>query len=392
MEKLKRWIRNNLLFFISLILLGASLAYTTAILIEFKIASQLESTRVGYIYLGNNKSAYESTLNQQILTFYNVADYKITYQNQELEINLDYFDFDISSTTLNIVANQNNPAFFNITDANKNLFEDDILSTFGEDVYDELDIDLMITSIMSQMSSLEYVYTISLCNFFQNGSSDNILISKMHVITQPDILFEIESLDVLEIEGYSYFSLLEKTKEYDFENSTLSFIASAIVNLLQETHISNFTFNSFEELPSWASPGMNVKILQINNFDLGFYNSFKNTYKIYFTVTNNSIKIDLVGLPFVNEYSVTNQLTVIPYSSIYIDDPLLTQIAYKVSETDTEILYQKIMEPGVNGQVSTFVRTITNPQGEAKTEIIFYEKTNSIPEVVAENVIIKAGG
>lgn len=392
MDKLKRWIRNNLLFFISLVLLGGSLVFTTVILIEFRVTSQLESTRVGHIYLGNSKNAYESILYQEISDFYLEAEYLMSYQGHELEIDLDYFDFDMAETKNNITANENNLAYFSLSANNLSELESDILSTFGSNVYDNLDLAMIVNSISSSLSSLELFNEFDLSDFFLDTIQSSVLISKTYNLSDQTLLNNMATMTPLIVESTSNFSLLDSTTDYGFDNETLSFIASAILNLLLESHFNNFIFHQYAQLPSWASSGMNVKILRVNEFDLQFFNSFQNDYQITFTVENSNVTVELIGLPYADDYAIGTLNTVIPYNTIYVEDSSLDDIAYKVSESDTEIVYQKLLEPGVDGEIKTYLRTITLSTGETIVKTIFYEKIDSIPEIISENIVEKVGG
>ena len=392
MDKLKRWIRNNLLFFISLVLLGGSLVFTTVILIEFRITSQLESTSVGHIYLGNVKSSYDSILNQEILDFYLEAEYKISYQKHELEIDLGYFEFDMEETKNNITVNQNNLAYFSLSTNNLSELENDILSTFGADVYDNLDLTMIVDAISNSLSSLELFIEFDLSDFFLDTIQSSVLISKTYNLSNQTMLNNVATLTPFTVEGTSNFSLLDNTADYGFDNETLSFIASAVFNLLLESHFDNFIFHQYDQLPSWASSGMNVKILRVNEFDLQFFNNFHNDYQITFTVQNSNVTVNLIGLPYADDYAIGTLNTVIPYNTIYVEDSSLDDIAYKVSETDTEIVYQKLLEPGVDGEIKTYLRTITLSTGDTIVKTIFYEKIDSVPEIISENIVEKVGG
>jgi hypothetical protein len=202
----------------------------------------------------------------------------------------------------------------------------------------------------------------------------------------------LAALTPFTVESTSNFSLLDSTSDYGFDNETLSFIASAMINLLLESHFDNFIFHQYDQLPSWASSGMNVKILRVNEFDLQFSNSFQNNYQITFTVENSNVTVELLGLPYADDYAIGTLNTVIPYNTIYVEDSSLDDIAYKVSETDTDIVYQKLLEPGVDGEIKTFQRTITLSTGETIVKTIFYEKIESIPEIISENIVEKVGG
>lgn len=393
MEKTKRWIKNNLLFFISLIFLTISLIFSLVILQEFRIQSNMESTRVGHIYLGSEDNSYPSNLNQGINEFLSESEYRIFYQNQIYELDLNYFTFNLDSTIDSLEPNQNNLAIFSLSLQDQTLLENDLKSAFSENVFNNIEFNALIDAISNKLSNLTYFYNFNLLDFFEINNDTQVLVSSTYTINDNTIITDIGQLESFMIPGNSYFSFLESAETYNFSNESLSFIASCILNISLETHFNNFSYNKYDESVSWPDYGFNVRILKANSFDLNFYNSFENTYEIVFTVMNsNTVKIELLGLPFINEYSYDIIIQPVPFNTIYVSDSDLTDVSYKVSESDEEIVYQKELSAGVDGEIHQFIRTITTPNSTEIEITIINDLKAPTPRFVAENIVPKAGG
>ncbi len=370
-----------------------ALIFSTIIFHEFRIQSNMESTRIGHIYLGAEESSYSSTLSAEIDDYLEKVEYRIYYQNQVYELNINIFQLDMTSTLNSLIHNQNNQAKFILSPTNQTLFENQLKTIFSESVYNEINIDILVESIKTKLSSLTYFYNFDLSNYFEEDSNNQVLISKNYQINDSDIIADINTLENFTISGKSQFSLLSNDISNSLSNESLSFIASCLLNISLESHFNNFSYNKYEEYPTWADYAFNVRVLKNNNYDFSFYNDFENTYTIVFTMMDSTtVKVELLGLPYVNEYSFEEEIISVEFSTIYVPDSSLVDIAYKVSETDEETIYQQEMSPGVNGEIHQFKRTILTPEGEQSTIILISDLLEPTSRVVAENIVPKVGG
>lgn len=353
----------------------------------------MESTRIGHIYLGSEESSYSSTLSAEIDDYLEEVEYRIYYQNQVYVIDIDIFQLDMALTLSSLVHNQNNQAKFNLSSANQILFENEIKNVFSESVYNEVNIDALVEAVKTKLADLTYFYNFDLSNYFEEDSYNQVLVSKNYQINNIDIIADINNLESLTIPGKSQFSLLNNDISINLTNESLSFIASCLLNISLETHFNNFSYNKYEELPSWADNAFNVRVLKNNNFDFSFYNDYENSYTIVFTMLDSTtVRVELLGLPYVNEYSFVEEIVSVEFSTIYVSDSSLVDVAYKVSETDEETVYQQELSPGINGEIHQFKRIILTPEGEQSTIILINDLLEPTPRVVAENIVPKVGG
>ncbi len=386
--KTKRWIKNNLIFFISLIILLISIIFSIVILSEFRIQSNLESTRVGHIYLGNQDNDYENRLDQTISEFISEAEYQINYQNISYELDFSQFEFLSEETIDNISKDNNNLAYFSVIDTND--FETSLKDNFSAEVINSINLNNLISDIENNLGKLDYFSSFSLTDYF--SEIEAIILEKTYSTTNQTIINQLSQIDEIEINSLEQFSLLSNLSDYNISNESLSFLASMMQDLTLESHFTNYVFQPYYHMPNWANESMNVKILKANDFDFSFYNNFNQNYKFVIeTIDSNTIKLMLQGMPYVNSYDIEEIVKSIPYDTIIIDDPTLDDITYKVDETDTEIIYQKLLENGLNGSLHKFVRTITKSDSSTETIILFYIKFSPTTEIISENIITKAG-
>lgn len=391
LEKTKRWIKNNLIFFVSLIILFISIIFSIVIFNVFRIQSDLESTRIGHVYLGSDENSYSNILNQSVTDFLDDAEYNITYQNESYYIDFDYFDFSVTETINNINDNQNNTAYFSVN--NLNNFETSLISIFSENVINGISLEDLVDDIEEKLGKLEYFSVFDLRNYLNEGSVNTVLLEKSYSIADSTIVNQLSEITEITISPVEQFSLLEELVDYNIDNETLSFLASMMQNLTMESHFTNYIFQTYSSFPAWADNNMNVKILKVNNFDFAFYNSLNQEYRFEINIIDSTtVKLKLLGAPYVNTYTIQEITIPVEYDTIYIDDPDLVDVTYKIDETDTEIIYQKVLETGENGSIHQFVRTTSSPNDETITSTIFYTKIDSSPEVISENVVLKAGG
>jgi len=120
MEITKKWIKNNLLFFISLIVLIISVTFSITIIASPQTSAGAESTRVAHIYLGDNTNGYSSILNDATNDFKTKATYEINYQNNTTAFDLSLVRLNLNETLSQIKPNTNNLAFFELI---KQLFK-----------------------------------------------------------------------------------------------------------------------------------------------------------------------------------------------------------------------------------------------------------------------------
>ncbi|QWB99740.1 G5 domain-containing protein [Mycoplasmatota bacterium] len=390
MEKTKRWIKSNLLFFISIVTLMISIIFSALIFYNFRIQASDFNTRVAHIYLGNDDSQYESILLNAYDDFSKEAEYTIIYQNHSFAIDLSYFEIATDEIIEVLVINQNNHAYFNIS--NEDALIADLTAVFGEDIVNQLSTNFLFNAISNQLSVFNYYVTFNLDNYFSESYRESHLIEKSYDISDENILNELPQEMIVDITGNSTFSLLEAFSEYQLSNDALSYLASAILDLSLESHFKYYQFYEANTTPTWLETDIAVQILENNHFDLVFTNIYCHDYRIQISIDDSTLNIVLIGSPYINNFELTKETIIVPYTSIYEEDLTLTDPLYQVKDDETETIYEKVETPGENGQVIQYIRTITYSDDTQSTyEIFLTQISEPINQVILQNIIEKAG-
>jgi len=352
-------------------------------------------TLVGTIYISNyEESQYPSIISSEINNWKDKSTYKIIYQDCELNIDLDYFVIDTNSTISNISEGQNNQVYFTLSDDNRTLFNNDLIETFSNNIFDEVDIELLLSSINAGMENMNILKHYNLEDFFDSDLSssllDTIQISNIDSSDVDAITDYISSIDILSNER---FSLLDTLNDNDLTNNQLSILASGLIKSTNKTPFSGYIFEQNQILPVWADEGLNVRILKTNNYDLSFYNNSDFDYNIEISeIDSTTLQFSLIGYPFVSSYSVSKiEEIIISHDTLYIDNDLLDETTTNIIiiDTVTETTYRLLTQTGADGKVLSYKRTETLPDLSEVSRVIFREIYYPISEIYEENIVLK---
>jgi hypothetical protein len=391
MEKTKRWIKNNLLFFVSIIILMLSIIFSAVMFYNFRIQANDFNTRVSHIYLGNDDSQYESILENAYNDFSEQAEYEVVYQNHSYTIDLSHFEIATDDIIEVLVLNQNNHAYFDVS--NEIELINNLENVFGENIVNQLSTNLFINAIANQLSVFNYFVIFNLENYFIDSYQDSILNSENYLVSDNDIVNELPAELTINIQGNSTFSILDALNEYDFSNKTLSYLSSLILDLTLESHFQHYMFYEPETDPSWLETDVAVQVLKNNDFDFVFNNTYSQNYLIEFVLSGTTLEASLIGSPYINSFELTKTSITVTYDTIYEADLTLTDPVYMVSDDANQTVYEKVVTPGVDGEIVRYIRTVTYQDNTQMTYEIFHTETQeSTDEVILQNIVVKVGG
>lgn len=382
MRKTKIWIKNNLLFCISMITLLISIGFSVSIISINRATSQGNATRVGHIYLGSDENRYGSILSSSINQYKDVATYEVSYQNLTYELDFDLVIFQDNETLNQMNVGDNNLAFFNI---NKTSLENDLIHLFGDDFINLIDMDAFTEDLESNLSNLIYFQEFKLSTYLNQSSKTTVIKEDTFSNVQQAISSQLDDQVIFTIGPNEMFSILENTSDMGLSEETLSFMSQAILNVTLESPFNHYQFmgrytNDYEMI-----------ILRNNDLDFSFYNPYDQAFQIVFTKNNNDIHIELIGPPLINTYRVETISTTLPYEIIYEDDETLTDSAYMIEDTDTYTLYQKTEINGLDGELNQVIRHTEDQDGEITSETLYYYRIQPTNQVIIENTVQKAG-
>ncbi|PKK99379.1 MAG: hypothetical protein CVV57_02335 [Tenericutes bacterium HGW-Tenericutes-2] len=398
MKRIAFYFKHNLYFMISLITVSLSVMFAVVMLFVLDLGESVEETSVGFIYLGSySQEQYAGVLTSKVAQWQETADFELVYHGYEIEIDLSLFNFNVTETVSQIQTNQTNQAFFTISTENRAIlmthFEDHMTPT----ILSSFDMDSFLEDVLSDMSSLKNRKVYQLKLYLAEGLSQSVIqtitIDQISLADVNQIIEEVESIQIL---GTSRFSILKSLgTNPNLDNNQLSIIASALQKLTIDTHFEGYVYTSYLTLPSWAEPGMNVRILKVNQFDFSFYNRLIDPYTVEINqVSNDTLSFTLKGYPYMTTYvSSIDESIVIPFSTHYIENLTIdeTTPGVIITETDTEFIYEMIITPGQTGKVISYFKTITPLNGSSTTIKIYDEQYVASPEIREQNIVLKDG-
>ncbi len=389
--------KKNVYWVISLILFGLVVIFSSVMLITLEIGAEADETSIGFIFLGNRSAdERESVISQGIQTWQEQAQYTIRYQGYQIPVNLNIFAFDMEKTTETLVSNQNNLAIFNVNESEKSVWLNTMTSIMGATIMDTFDDETFFDDVLDDVMTLSRIKSYDLVNYLDTDLMDYVLNTEtMTSISSDDVDDIITAVTDIVIPKMSRFSLLDALNDLTLNNEQLSIIASGILSIIDDSHFTSLDFEIYQYLPSWATQGQNVRILEVNDFDLSFYNSSMNDYRIHISnPSETSLRFELMGYPYITEYASTTQLLeVIAYQTIIYDDETIDALTPGViiTETATEFIYQVVIQNGTNGAIYETLRTMTPYQGDVQTITIYIEHYLPIDEIIHQHIVEKGG-
>lgn len=397
MNEFQKRLRYHLYVAAVVVVFLISLVFAAETLFVLNAGSRVDSTSVGSIYLGDHEDeALSEVLAQEIPLWKNEAHYRVRFQDQELEIDLSQFVFDADSTLAHLRRDQNNDAYFTLSDPDRNELHSDLDAVFTATIVDELQWDAFLEDLMNDLSDLRQTAHYDLEKYLGESLADHLLQSTTLVdLTESDIDQIISLASEISIEPLSRFSVLDRFGETDLTNEQLSIIASGIEAVTLPTSFTGFVFHSNPQLPIWGRVGANVRILQVTGYDFSFYNDLNYGFTVEIEKSSpTTLTFRLLGYPFVSDYEGTMVLqTTIPFETEYNWDGSLNAATPGVIIIDNveDITYRLLVQAGVDGSIYYGIRTVTPPGGTPYQTRVFSEQYLPLNRIYSENVVSKGG-
>lgn len=319
MERRKQ--RNVLIVLNMLILvvLGISSFYHFIVYHDF---TYKKGTIVGPIYIGGmNGNSLLDDLDIYVTEWKNESAISFVYQDKISIIDRTQISFDLNRTVDSIKNGSENRLYSKINMEYVSYYISDNYS----EIQNNIDIDRIEIDLEKQIGLLNKNIVIDLEDYIVNSEQ---LVTDINTITISNVDSELYNLlesklenKSIEIKGDSYFSLNDYLSDTELNNQSLSIIATGIFELILTTNFNDIDKNNNDSLPVYADEGMDVLIDENN--DLTFYNPNKHSYQINIVVIDNTIQFTLIGIPFICDYEVEIEKTVIQKDTIYRNDDSL---------------------------------------------------------------------
>lgn len=361
----------------------------------FSILPEHDQTFVGTIAVSNyDESRYENIIQLNLLEWEEESIYKISYQNIDYTFPLSYLVADLESTINNIQKNKINDVFYTFSSEDEVFLIQDLENIYTSSVIDSLSIERLTNDILRDASKMETTNTYYLETYLDETSQDTILSTKtIYHIDNTDVTTITDTVQEIEILSNERFYLLDSLSLYSLTNEQLCIIASGLLGVAVESHFTGFIFEQNPSLYTWSEQGLNVRILNANQYDFSLFNPYRYNLKLSISkLSDTSIQFDLIGYPYVNDYlSSINSKTSIPYSTTYIQNDTINPTTPNViiTETDDEYIFHVLISEGINGEILEITRTTTFSDGTTSTDILYYETYSKVDAIYEENAIDK---
>lgn len=387
---------TSIWFQVSTLLLLASVYFVIQFAVQFVQERQtINETSIGYIALDAvNETELQSQILNGVVEWRSVASYNIIYQDKIMELDLSVFPVDISQTIDHIIYGTNNSLEVNVTDTTIEALKGQLRDVYGYLLAEEINIERLASFIeidVEQMATKKYY---SLVEYLPINDSESIVNSSYMIRLDPIDTAKIgESFTRIEIPANTQFSLLDTIGEYQFSDRQMSIIGAAVKDLITQSNLTNISYIQFEELPTWTTYGNNVRILDINEYDLTFYNP--NNYSLFVDLKSQGasyLEFVLKGYPFIDIYdSNTYHMNYIPYEIEYVNTPSLDleTEGVTVRETESEYIIELLHQVGEQGREVETYRTTVDVHNDMSVVLVSREQYLPITEIIYTNTIEK---
>jgi hypothetical protein len=314
----------------------------------YKIGTFSEDTILGSVYLGGLR---EDDIDERI---YNREDewkddetivFELTYQgySYEFDRNLFYFNLELSKTFLK--DGQTNELIAQYQDtgdsSDRTLVLNEISNlAFLSDVKDNVDFERLVTDILDDAGLMKTFSSKDVEDYLIDPSLSLVEISSIDISVPDGVDVDLMITGIQGVYGDEYIDLNSK-ELFDIieelgaslNDSEMTILSSAMLELALETNFSihevhaktdigkDVDFNEYEFF------GRNTQVNKVVDNSFSLYNPNESTYMFKVEkIDNDTAKLTLVGLPFVNTIEATKTQTSIAYISQYTDNDELLQV------------------------------------------------------------------
>lgn len=397
MNNISGFYKKHILLIVALISMAFALGFSVYALITYQVDASIEDTVAGNIFIDNDSPTdVARALNFGIDAWENNATFNITYQNKTYDNILFWFEFDLATTMDFLVFGAENDVYFTISDTNKGSLIEEMSEVFGDDLLLVFDDDAFISDIVNDLKQMYYLKSYHAEEYLSLESKDSIIDSfVMNSITPLNVTAISSTVSQIDIPSFSRFSLLSSLSDKSLSNEQLSIIASGIEKVILKSYFSGITKSQYINLPSWATPGGNVRILKVNHIDFQFYNDLELAYYITIELENStSLRFTLHGYP--NSDSIDIDVSddiILPFETQIFPDNTINALTdgVVIEETLTTWIYSIVDQVGKNGYLREYTRILTDASGTIESKFLMNEYSSPITEIIRQNIVTKGG-
>jgi hypothetical protein len=263
-----------------------------------------ENTFIGSLDVsGLDETEASQQLSAKVAQWKNNTSIQFSYQEVNIPLPLEGITFNVEESVQTAKDSQANDVLAFLEDAALKATLTSLSPSFTQN---KVDITKIKQDILVKAISLETgTFDINVENYLIKPISKEQIIQTITVPIQSADLQNIGSSFTLEPKStFSFLSSLEKQGFSELEPSVLDLLASNIYKLILSSNFQMIERHIGTKLPENISLGYEAKVDPKLNWDLSFYNSNEEAYKIEIYSDGQSLIFDLVGVPFLYQYEI----------------------------------------------------------------------------------------
>jgi hypothetical protein len=232
-----------------------------------------------------------------------------------------------------------------LIDIDDNVIQKVLVSISPAFEKNKVDIAKLETHLTTEISSLQaQAVEINIEDFL---SIPEVKEQIVHTVSIPIINDDLQNIGATLIIGpkgtFSLLDFLEKQGLMELDPNIINIVSSGIYQSILQTNFEILERHISTELPEYIGLGYEAKVNANLKWDLSFYNPNEEKYKIEIFSDGESLIFDVVGLPFLYEYTVMQEgLQLFDPKTIKQYNPLLEPGQSKITKNGQKGYYIEV--------------------------------------------------
>lgn len=250
--------------------------------------------------------------------------------------------FNIEESVQAAMDSTKNEVLITIEDSSLHASLTALSSTFSEK---KVDVDMLKREIITKVSTLQTGTTnINVEDFLSVPVLKEQVVYSVSIPIINDDLKNIGASLIIEPKtAFSLLSFLEKQGLTELDSSIIDIVSSGIYQAILPTNFEILERHISAELPDYISLGYEAKVDSKLKWNLTFYNPNENKYKIDIYSDGQLLKFDVVGLPFLYDYTIMQEgIQLFDPKTIKQYSPLLEPGLSKITKSGQKGSYLEI--------------------------------------------------
>ncbi|GIN60282.1 hypothetical protein J27TS8_02750 [Robertmurraya siralis] len=341
-----------------------------------------EGTKIGSLSVAGKTANEALQLTDEELTkWLNETTITLKYKENNEQLDLRYFTFDLTETVQKAKNGQSNPVSVQFNSLDETLYSLSSRLNKEDIALEELEAEIMRAAQLLEIGS----YQIRIEDYLLDGQSNEPqVISEF----QLDSAFVENELDLfigktIELKATSQFSLLDYVKDEIGTVSalTLSKISTSIYEVILPTNFEMIERHISSELPEYAALGFEAKVDPELNYDLIFANGNEWSYFIEFE------KVDDVFITYLKGPTLLNRYILLQEDEESFKPKTILQFNSELSPTES-----RVKVAGKDGQFIKIYREHRDENGAVlKKELISEDFYPPIHQIEITGLIVSTG-